>query len=465
VWDSSTRHAILGASTLLGGVLVLVKFAVSDLLPVAYSYGQLFLPFALVNGTLAASAYLVLDVALGTAQMASRKWVGAAMGAFVVFTGPVSGLYDTAFQWCYDIPEADGWFSYLLNNAIMLPISITTGAAVGLVMHPLLYYPIVGIPGIHWAKFSAPLLAGATFFMLHLYQADYYNTDLFPPETFLTWEEQRGLQLVPRFHPKRLQVEDWSLRYGYLPAGTGRSARQSVQQKVDMAQRHDDSRRRDMVFDSKRKAWLHYVTNGAFGSASAIDGIVSETEIQREGFQQFLASDGAVALILQRSNARSSRDTAAVREQLVNFANESQISSRRAGHGNTQQIVDRLDLASQGIALLLTEMLDKESDTAALTNEQQRNARIIRKLAPGIILFTKEETEETASQSVQSQLQSFGWRGIDDEETKNQMTGNWNVGVTKFLASEQAEATKRQIVWAMTGLSMIILISLLGGNQ
>lgn len=252
VWDSSTRHAILGATTILGSIGILVQFAANDLLPLAYSYGQLFLPFAVVNGSLAGVAYAVLDGALGTMKMARLPWAGAAIGGFVGFMGPMSGLYDHSFQWFYDIPEAAGWFSYLLNNAIMLPISTTTGAAIGLVMHPLLYYPIVGIQGVHWAKFSAPLLLGTTAIMAHLYHADYYNTDLFPPDTFLTSEEKRGLYLVPRFHPKEMETMDWAPEAGFQPRGTGSIARESVRKKLEATQH--GNRRTDMVFDSKRKA-------------------------------------------------------------------------------------------------------------------------------------------------------------------------------------------------------------------
>lgn len=147
VWDQATRSAILGATTILGGVITLVRFAAMDLLPVAYSYGQLFLPFAVVNGGLAGTAYLVLDAAYGTTVLASWRWTGAAIGAFVGLVGPISGLYDHAVQWFYDIPEIDQWVSYALGNSMILPISITTGGMVGLAMHPLLYYPIVGIQG------------------------------------------------------------------------------------------------------------------------------------------------------------------------------------------------------------------------------------------------------------------------------------------------------------------------------
>lgn len=249
VWDSSSRYAILGATTLAGSIFTLVQFAAFDMLPVVYSYGQLFLPFALVNGSLSGMAYLALDVALGTAKIAGTPWAGAAMGAFVGFIGPVSGLYDHAFQWCYDIPEAAGWFTYLLNNSIMLPICMTTGAAVGLMMHPLMYYPIVGVRNVHWAKFSAPLLAGTTALMAHLYHAEYYN--FASPETYLTSEEQAGMLLVPRFHAKRLEAQDWGPATGYQQLHTGTQVRASATRKLEHAKRTPSI---DMVFDSKRKA-------------------------------------------------------------------------------------------------------------------------------------------------------------------------------------------------------------------
>lgn len=247
VFDRQSRQVLLGATTIGGAMWLTVKIASCDLLPWVYSYSQLFLPFAMVNGVLAGAAYVSLDLAFGLSVVSSSAWSGAAMGAFVGAVGPLSGLYDVAFEWCWDTGPLNIW-DKLLNNSIVLPIATTTGAAVGALIHPLLYYPITGIPGVSWFQFSAPILAVGTALIIHLYKQDSTSyTYALPEASYLTDTERQNMTLVPRYHVKSLESRDWSADTGYLRLLTGKECRDKVRKKLNHCSETP-------VFDSKRKA-------------------------------------------------------------------------------------------------------------------------------------------------------------------------------------------------------------------
>jgi len=460
VWDHATRSAILGATSILGACGTLVSIAAFDLMPVAYSYGQLFLPFALVNGSLAGTAYVVLDLGLGPAKVASSVFSGAAIGAFVGFMGPASGLYDQAFTWIYEM-ETDGWFSYLLSNGFMLLISVTTGAAAGLAFHPLLYYPIVGISGWHWTKFSAPILAGGTALLLHLYFSDYYDARIFPPETYLETDEKQFLHLVSRFHAQNLQVQDWGNSVGFQPSGTGLQARDSVSSKLEAAKLGNNTRT-DKVFFSRRTAWLHYVTNGAFGDGYAIETIPVQTEINQES-QKYISSDGAVAFLLHSNQHEN------VRERLIPLVNDLQTSRLRYKQDTqrAKRTVKRIEVASYGIALLLSSRLDNQNGDGKDAEDRRRERQLkklersIRQLVPGIILYESEEREGMKGASVEAQLQEFGWKSMEGKKDKQIHLQKWKAGFKEFESAELSS----QLTWAITGLSMVVLFGLFSGGR
>ena len=216
------------------------------------------------------------------------------------------------------------------------------------------------------------------------------------------------------------------------------------------------------------------MTNGAFGGDVAdIESILGDTEICQQGLR-YLASDGAVAFIMLRGSRTDDVTPSTVRERLIQLANNLQTPSRRSKRDKhlAHRTVERIDLASNGIHLLLetNEVMDDSKGTNnSLSLQRQRESRElelnIRKLVPGIMIYAKEESDETKGCSVESQLKAFGWEGIKDEDSKKGIAREWQSGLNRFLAAEQAQATKRQVTWALTGLSMVLLYGLFGGMQ
>ena len=224
---------------------------------------------------------------------------------------------------------------------------------------------------------------------------------------------------------------------------------------------------------------LHYVSNGAFGGGDAVgvNTIPGERDLRQRGLR-YIVSDGAVAMIMLKSskqpNSKNGNGTTLkARNELIQLANDLQTSSRRTKRDNNipaRRAVVRIEVASTGIALLLMDLLENRKNTkdSQPPKRQQESRQLelnIRKIVPGIMIFTKEENEETQGCSVESQLRKFGWTGLKEKTSKKHIVQEWEKGLNKFLNEERAEATKRQFAWAVTGLSVILLYGLVGGTS
>lgn len=220
---------------------------------------------------------------------------------------------------------------------------------------------------------------------------------------------------------------------------------------------------------------LHYVTSGLFGEDAALQKIPSEKEMNQEALQ-YLSSDGTVAFILQQQRSQSSTgvtlsEDSILRQGLTELTKNLLESTRqRESSKPAQLIVERIELASCGIALLLEskkQYRGTNTTTAYAQNEQEWNhlEHNIRKLVPDVVLYVTEESERSKGCSVESQLNKFSWYGLQGDEAKNNISREWDIGLTAFLSAE-SDATKRQsISLAMAGLSVILLFGLIGGKH
>ena len=218
------------------------------------------------------------------------------------------------------------------------------------------------------------------------------------------------------------------------------------------------------------------MTKGAFGGGDAVDisKIPGERDLGERGLR-YIVSDGAVALIMLKNTKQPhSKDGVGtivkIRDELIQLANEFSRSSKRDNNLHARRSVDRIEVASTGIALLLMDLLEngKSSKDSQSPNRQRESRQLelnIRKMVPGVMLFTKEESEETQGCSVESQLKKFGWTGIKEKASQKRIAQEWEAGLNKFLNDERAEATKRQFALAVTGLSAILLYGLVGGTR
>ena len=167
------RYASPELRVALTGGASLLQFSLMTLVPNAFYYAPLLLPFALGNGLTAAAAYLVVEAGAGGPAALSR-WAagpipvaGPLLGIIVALAAPLT--YPSAFSVVWpggggggiglsDELFGPGSLSYLdlIYNRVTLPCLATTGAISGALLHVGLQPVILGRPGVPW-----PYLAGA----------------------------------------------------------------------------------------------------------------------------------------------------------------------------------------------------------------------------------------------------------------------------------------------------------------
>ena len=69
----------------------------------------------------------------------------------------------------------EGWYgvgdaTYILSLPYITSTSVVTGAVAGMLLHPLLYYPVHGIPGYDWIYFSGLSLATSVAALFYVYR-------------------------------------------------------------------------------------------------------------------------------------------------------------------------------------------------------------------------------------------------------------------------------------------------------
>lgn len=138
------------------------SFAAYTLTPKLYAIGPLLWPFALCNGLTAGAAYAAIDSASGgpTGKILGNPLAGVGIGVTVAAFAP-HFLYGPALSHLYGIEDASGVISSILQFPFVQSVTLATGAAAGLMIYPVLYFPINGIKGVPWAKFSLPPLLAA----------------------------------------------------------------------------------------------------------------------------------------------------------------------------------------------------------------------------------------------------------------------------------------------------------------
>eukprot|EP00928_Gymnodinium_smaydae_P080647 TRINITY_DN64303_c0_g1_i1.p1 TRINITY_DN64303_c0_g1~~TRINITY_DN64303_c0_g1_i1.p1 ORF type:complete len:679 (+),score=130.51 TRINITY_DN64303_c0_g1_i1:206-2038(+) len=345
--DPATRAAIHGGTSML-------YFSAMTLMPNAFYYAPVLLPFAVGNGVTAASVYLAADVAAGgPGRLASFKLafiplagplLGVAIALLVPLTYPISWglvyggtdmfnaeLYDLIFTYCY--------------NWIMLPCLTMTGLASGLIIHAAIRPVMVGVQGIPWANLSGAVLLAVSLGLyclystatrtevVHLRDADLENARLggwlFPTrlpcyvaETELTW--------VPGLDHGTGQVVSRRLPVQRLADGRRRCCRERpmLEEEPGIARSEASGKLVSKALDSRAK--LYSSQRGAYFDFSGFDELdrkairsIEETSHVGEG----IFTDAVVLVVA--AAVPSSQLEAGLRELLPRLAESSFAESLR----------------------------------------------------------------------------------------------------------------------------------------
>lgn len=184
------RYATPEMKMALHGGTSMLYFSAMTLMPNAFYYAPILLPFAIGNGVTAGAFYLGADLLAGgpkaLAGMSIPIKVGSVNTTFYL-AGPLLGLatafavpftYPHLWNLVYsvdvfedDIESANKFIFNACFNSWFGPCLATTGVASGLIIHAFLRPVILGVPGWPWPRLAGGVLAAATIGLVALYSA------------------------------------------------------------------------------------------------------------------------------------------------------------------------------------------------------------------------------------------------------------------------------------------------------
>jgi hypothetical protein len=160
-------------------------------LPISYELSPILLPCAIGNGLVAGTSYWAVDALSRSRLLSSQStststfntlgqmlpsWlknpllVGGGIGAWTGLVAPPL-LYGPLCKALYGVEGISHVVSNMYWTLPLVPqISCMTGFVAGSFMYPFLYYPIHGIPGVSWKKFSGVILMATGLTMYHVYK-------------------------------------------------------------------------------------------------------------------------------------------------------------------------------------------------------------------------------------------------------------------------------------------------------
>lgn len=170
----------------LGGTSM-VSYSIMTLVPQAFYYAPILLPFAVGNGMVAGSLYLVADLAAGGPKALAQHHfffkqvplfgpvLGATTANLVPYTYP--SCWGFVFPWNNEFNDLTLQSIFNVCSHPFVSSCLTfTGLAAGLVIHKMLEPVILGVPGWSWPSLAGSVLAVASFGLIALYSATFRTT-------------------------------------------------------------------------------------------------------------------------------------------------------------------------------------------------------------------------------------------------------------------------------------------------
>jgi len=392
----------------------LLSFTTWTVLPKLYNgtVASLLLPCAVGNAVVAGGVYGLLDVACGgpnSANASAQKvlqtpWIaGSGIGAAVGYIAP-NYVYGPLIENMYAMEGMSQSMQYVMDVRLATEVSVATGAIAGMILHKSLYYPINGIPGIHWGYFSGTALAALTSALAYVY---YGRKDVglpVPEGSFIEPSKIEIIDSITRYNNGTGQMETYSLNKQQFIGSFDKCAEG---QKIADASR-SYAKKGKAVFDDRLLAFVYnyWDVNTRKRYPDHIVNIKTREELQHNQDSMAL-TDASVAVILQ--------DDSGIMKILASIDAMNPQSKRRK-----QSLPKFKDLkeVSVAIELLMTVKGSKQ--------EQPENVQVpdleqfIRKRCPGLVLYASEE--KYRGESVESQLNTVNWEGPDASDAMRRWT-------------------------------------------
>jgi hypothetical protein len=395
-------HLRATVSTSIGTVL---SFATWTLVPTLYNVAPILLPCAIGNGIVAGATYAVVDVASGgpTSWVLRRNPLAAgAIGAVTGFVAPYF-LYGPVCFVLYGMEGVTESTRFLLSFPLATQVTMATGFVAGVSMFPLLYFPMNGIPGVHWMNFSGPALLATALALWYVYSPD--DRMILPVGSFLDPQQIPLLDTIARYNVSTDELEAYSIS---SKKWIGPVDVRDVGQQLASTLRQN----KDPVFDDRIVAWLDCYTfmDAAVKYPDRVVTVPDEKSI-REKEHSMLVVDGVVAFILARSKAADQKvnsNPSSTRERLVEVVHrikQTQIS--RKGDTFVRDTVILIETLSVAVELLLLLQQNGDQSEFGETLNEILNESIQRSNL-GLVVFTADE--KVPGESIESQLRFQAWK-------------------------------------------------------
>ena len=417
----------------------LLSFTTWTLLPNLYhgSVASLILPCALGNAIVAGGVYGVADLALGgpSNKIIQTPWItGSGIGATVGYVGP-HYLYGPLMESIYSMEGMTQSMQNVMSFPYATEVSVVTGAIAGMLLHPMLYFPMNGVQGVRWQLSSGAALALVTSALVYVYYGREEVGLPVPEGSYIKPSNLEFVESIVRYNNITNNVETYSLRKQQF---IGPPEKCLEGQRIANASRSYEQSGNKVVFDDRVIAFIYnwWDIDAKNKYPEHILHIKSEHELTQTQ-TSMTYTDVAVASILQNEQLDNEQTVTKILTSINNSVGDSEQSKG-------QQLLKpasfrQLEDVTIALELLMTMRKLGRQEQPADIQRTQTLEQFIRKRFPQLTLYKSEE--QYADESVESQLL------------------NWNNGPTYAQALDRWQHVHEKEVYIRRRIRSLVMIS------
>jgi len=433
----------------------LLSFTTWTLLPNLYSGAvtSLILPCAISNALVAGGMYGLIDVVSGGPKgdnntLLETPWItGAGIGATVGYIAP-NQVYGPVMEYAWQIEGMTQSMKYLMSVPFATEVSIATGAVAGMILHPLLYYPIHGINGIHW---GVPLAAVTSALYFIYYGRDESGLPV-PEGSYVARSDLELVESILRYNNTSGQIETYSLKSDQFIGSVEKclQGREIAELSRSYSNSSSWGNNNKVVFDDRLLAFVYNywdVKTATRYPEHVVSNIPSKSSLQLKQ-DSMLLTDASVATLLRKNDLEA-----------IQTALDDADDKKSSDIKQQSSVADLKSQTEVNIALellMLIRQASKEEDGVLpkqYTDEIPKLEKYIRRKRPQIVLYTNDE--ECKGESVESQLRNCDWKRRRKEDLSSALE-QWHHVQEESYKSWRKKALLASSVVLSIGCSLLL---------
>ena len=428
---------------------------------------SLILPCAIGNALIAGTVYGAADIACGGGPSSSSSislsdkvrstpyLFGSGIGATVGYIAP-HYIYGPILEKMYGLDGMSSSMQYILSLPYVTSTSVITGAVAGMILHPLLYYPVHGIPGYHWKYFSGTALAITMATSFYVYHGREDALLPIPEGSFMDISQREIVDSILRYDNKTGEIRTYSLYKGEFIGPSEKcmegkqiaeACRSYTGQSSYVSKLGWGGESERVVFDDRVLAFVYnyWDADTKLRHPERVINLKSEVELQQ--IQNSAAStDASVAYFLHQANANNKND-----DMIKTLTVIDDLKSKVKGRKFSSDKVKQLEKVSAAIELLLIMKQTNQVEVNDVSVETLE--KFVRQRFPDLILYSADELYR--DMSVESQLRIANWKcsGLHDA------IDNWK----SMQEDERLKIRTSRLLIVVSGVILSVLTSMLRG--